>query len=133
MSILCCCIPHVDSCLVAGNIMLTSSVADSGRQFTCPGEIVLFTCQVFGSPYLQRNSPLVSPIIFTAIDTPPIFISRPPFLVSLTRNTGVGLNTSLTSILQVNTSRTFQQADTIIQCRNQQQDYVEANFLVSGV
>lgn len=114
--------------------MLTSSVADSGRQFTCPGEIVLFTCQVFGSPYLQWNSPLVSvSIAFTATDTAPTFISLPPFWVGLTRNTGVGLNRNLTSTLQVNTSRTFQRADTIIQCRNQQQDYVEANFLVSGV
>ena len=97
-----------------------------------PGEIVLFTCQVFGSLYLQWNTPLVS-ITYTACDTPLAFISRPPFLVNLTRNIGVGLNRNFTSILQVNTSRTFQRADTTIQCKNQQQDYVEANFLVSGV
>ena len=105
---------HVDSCLVAGNVMLSSSVAYNERQFTCPGEIVLFTCQVFGSLSLRWNSPLVSPVTYTAFDTPPAFISRPPFLATLASIVGVGFNTSLISILQVNTSRTFQQVDTVI-------------------
>ena len=109
---------HVDSCLVAGNIMLSSTVPYNGRRFACPGEIVFFTCQVFGSPYLEWNTQLVSPIRYTEVDTPPDFISRPPFLATLASITGVGFNTSLISILQVNTSRTFLQIDTVIQCNN---------------
>ena len=72
---------HVDSCLVAGNVMLSSSVAYNGRQFTCPGEIVLFTCQVFGSLSLEWNSPLVSPVTYTAFDTPPPLFQDHHFLL----------------------------------------------------
>ena len=123
---------HLDSSLVAGNVVLSSSVADNGRRYACGGEIVLFTCQVIGSLYLEWNSPLVTSITYTVGDTPPAFMPRPPFFATLTSVTRAGLNTNFSSTLQVNASRTFQRTDTIIQCRNQQQDYVEASIMISG-
>jgi len=38
-----------DSISVAGNVTLTSTVEEDGRQFACEGEVVIFTCQVIGS------------------------------------------------------------------------------------
>ena len=123
---------HADSCSFAGNVVLNSSVAASRRRFACEGELVIFTCEVVGSNSLEWNSPLISPITYVTRSTAPTSTSRPPFFATLSSIAGDGLNTNFTSTLQVNASRTFQQADTTVECNNQQQESKEANFTVAG-
>lgn len=121
-----------DSDSVAGNLVLNSSVAESGRQFACDGELVIFTCKVARSNSLQWNSPTISSITYVTSSTTPIFSSRLPFFATLTRIAGTGPNTNFTSTLQVNASKAFRQADATVECRNQQQDSKEASFTVAG-
>ena len=115
---------------VAGHLTLSYNVEESGRQFACDGELVIFTCEVNGSSALEWNSPSFSeaPISYTAVSSAPTTISRPPaFSATLTSITGVGSNKDFISTLQVNASN-----DTTVQCNDQQQESREANLTVSG-
>ena len=111
--------------------MLTSTVEENGRQFACEGEVVIFTCRVFGSLTLQWDSPLFRQITFPAGST--VSVSRPPsFFVNLTSIAGSGINSNITSTLQVNASRTFARNDTTVACRNLPGVTEESRFTVAG-
>ena len=120
--------------LVAGDVVLTSTMEESGRQFACDGEMVTFTCQVFKSIFLKWKSPLIrqTPIVFVSGFTVPVSTSRPPFIASLTSIAGIGLSTNFTSTLQVNASRTFARNHTTVECRNQRHVTEELKFTVTG-
>ena len=93
-----------------------------------------FTCEVIGSIFLQWNSPRISgnPITYSTGLTAPISTSRPPFSANLMSITGIGSNTDFISTLQVTASRAFQEADTTVECRNQQGESREATFTAAG-
>ena len=124
------CTINTYSISVAGNVMLTSTVEEDGRQFACDGEMVTFTCQVIRSITIQWDSPLIRQIVFSAGST--VSTSRPPFIATLTSIAGSGLNTNITSTLQVNASRTFRRSDTTVECRNQLSVTEESRFTVAG-
>ena len=123
-----------NSILVAGNVVLTSTVEENGRQFACEGEMVTFTCHVLRSIFLQWNSPLIRqiPVVFVTGFTALMSTSRPPFTATLASIAGIGLNTNFTSTLQVNASRMFAKNDTTVECRNLQGIGEESKFTVSG-
>ena len=110
--------------------MLTSTVVENERQFACDEEMVIFTCQVFGSLTLQWDSPLIRQITFPAGST--VSTSRPPFIATLTSIAGSGINSNITSTLQVNASRTFARSDTTVECRNLPGVTEESRFTVAG-
>ena len=122
----------MNSGLVTGNVVLTSSVVEDGRQFACVGEMVTFTCQVIGSSSLEWSSPSFSPITYLAGSMPPIGTPRAPFFANLISVTGGGLNTNFVSTLEVNGSRTSPQNDTTVECRNQQLESREASLTTAG-
>ena len=123
------CVANMDCDSVTGHLTLSSNVAESGRQFACEGELVIFTCQVNGSFALVWKSPSFStnPITYTAGSEVTTTNPRPPFFATLTSTVGNGANTNFTSTLQVNASN-----DTTVQCSDQQQESREANLTVSG-
>ena len=124
------CTINTYSISVAGNVMLTSTVEEDGRQFACERELVTFTCQVVRSITIQWDSPLIRQIVFSAGST--VSTSRPPFIASLTSIAGLGVNSNITSTLQVNASRTFRRSDTTVECRNQLSVTEESRFTVAG-
>ena len=121
----------MDSVSVAG-VVLTSTVEEDGRQFACEGEMVTFTCQVIRSLTLQWDSQHIRPvsIVFSAGAT--ASTTRSPFIATRTNIVGSGLNTNITSTLQVNASRTFGRNETTVQCRNQQNVTEESRYTVAG-
>ena len=123
----------MNSGLIIGQLVLNSSVTESGRQFACDGERVTFTCQVVGSSILQWNSPSISnnPITYRAGLMPPVTTSRQGFLATLTTIAGGGASTNFTSTLEVNASMEFPQNVTTVQCSNQE-DAMKANFTVAS-
>ena len=122
-------------CSVAGNVMLTSTIEEDGRQFACEGEMVTFTCQVIGSLSVQWHGPLVrqDPIIFSIDPAAPVVISRSSFIATLTSITRSGSNSNFTSTLQVNSSRTFARSDTTVECRNRLGVNESSRFTVAGI
>ena len=92
--------------------------------------MVTFTCQVIRSITIQWDSPLIRQIVFSAGST--VSTSRPPFIASLTSIAGIGVNSNITSTLQVNASRTFRRSDTTVECRNQLSVTEESRFTVAG-
>ena len=126
------CSMDMNSILLAGNVVLTSTVEENGRRFACEGEMVTFTCQVFGTLSLQWDSPLFPDIIFPAGSTAPRSTSRSLFIATLTSIAGSGTNTNFTSTLRVNASRTFARNDTFVLCRNQLRVTEESRFTVAG-
>ena len=120
--------------IVAGNVVLNSTVEENGRQFACEGELVTFTCHVPRSIFLQWKSPLIrqTPIVFVSSFTALVSTSRPPFIATLTSIAGSGINSNITSTLQVNASRTFARNDSTVLCRNLQGITEESKFTVSG-
>ena len=100
----------MDSILVAGNVVLTSTVEVDGRQYACEAEVVTFTCQEVRSVFLKWDSPFIhqTPIVFFVSGfTALVSTSRPHFIATLTSIAGIGLSTNFTSTLQVNASRKF--------------------------
>ena len=108
----------MDCILVAGNVLLTSTVVEYGRQFACEGEVVTFTCQVNRSLSLQWHSPLIHEIIYSTRLDDPVVVSRSPFIATRTSIARDGLNTNFTSTLQVIASRAFARINTTVECRN---------------
>ena len=122
----------MDSISVAGNVMLTSTVAEDGRQYACEGEMVTFTCQVIRSFSLQWDNPLISPISFTS-DPVNTMTPMSPFTATLTSTAGVGSNRNLTSTLQVTALSSFRRSDTTVVCRNQGRVNQTSRFTVAGM
>ena len=115
-------------------MLLTSSVADVRSQFACDGQLVNFTCRVFGSNSLAWRNRLIVPISYSSfLDTPPVVTNRPPFRGVLTDVVGSNLNeANLTSTLEVNASRSMMMNSTmIVECASPQCTE-ESNFTVSG-
>ena len=121
----------MDSISVAGNVMLTSTVEENGRQFACDGEMVIFTCQVIGSASLQWHSPLIRQIVYTIRTTDPV-VSMPPFTANLTSIARSGINSNFTSTLQVTASKTLARSNTTVECRNQPGVSMSSQFTVAG-
>ena len=122
----------MDCILVAGNVVLTSTVVEYGRQFACEGEVVTFTCQVNRSLSLQWHSPLIREIIYSTRLDDPVVVSRSPFIATRTSIARDGLNTNFTSTLQVTASRAFARINTTVECRNQQGVSMSSRFTVAG-
>ena len=122
----------MDSISVAGNVMLTSTVEENGRQYACDGERVTFTCQVIGSFSLQWDSPLIIPISFTSnpVNTTS---SRSPFTATLTSTAGSGFNRNFTSTLQVTALKSYARINTTVVCRNQVCVNQTSRFTVAGM
>lgn len=78
---------YMDSISVAGNVILTSTVEENGRQYACEGEVVTFICQVIRSFSLQWDSPLIRSISFTSDPVNTVF-SRSRFTATLTSTAG---------------------------------------------
>ena len=122
----------MDSILVAGNVILTTTVEEDGRRYACNGEIVTFTCQIIRSFSLQWNSPLISPITFTS-DPVNTMTSMSRFTATLTSTTGIGVNRNFTSTLQVTALSSFRRSDTTVVCRNQLRVNQTSRFTVAGM
>ena len=122
---------HHLSLTAADNVVLNSSVMDSGRQFACPGELVNFICQVNDGFLLQWNSPLITQITYALADSVPTTTPRSPFFATLTNRIGSG-PANFTSTLQVNASRSLSSSDTTVECRNQASEAEQLNFLTAG-
>ena len=122
----------MDFISVAGNVIVTSTVEENGRQYACDGEIVTFTCQIIRSFSLQWDSPLITPITFTSnpVNT---MSPRSPFTATLTSTAGSGFNRNLTSTLQVMALSSFGRSDTTVVCRNQLRVNQTSRFTVAGM
>ena len=127
-----CTLVDMDSISVAGNVVLTSTVEENGRQFACEGEVVTFTCQVIGSASLQWYSPLIRLIVYTTRSDNPVVVSRSPFIATRTSIARSGFNSNFTSTLQVNASETFARDETTVECRNQPGVSMSSRFTVAG-
>ena len=121
----------MDWILLAGNVMLTSTVINDGRQFACEGEMVTFTCQVIRSASLQWYSPLIRLIVYNIRNTDPV-VSMPPFTGNLTSIGRSGIFSNFTSTLQVTASRMFARSDTTVECRNQPGVNMSSQFTVAA-
>ena len=121
----------MDWILLAGNVILTSTVINDGRQFACEGEMVTFTCQVIRSASLQWYSPLIHLIVYNIRNTDPV-VSMQPFTANLTSIGRSGIFSNFTSTLQVTASRMFAKSNTTVECRNQPGVNVSSRFTVAG-
>ena len=111
------------------NVKLTSN---KERQFTCPGDQVIFTCRVFGSSSLEWRNPLITQITsYIAIDTPPQILNRDPLTISLISVTGTPLNANFTSTLQVTASRMIMRDETTVMCLSTTANKTD-NFTIAG-
>ena len=121
----------MDCISFAGNVVLTSTVIEDGRQFACEREMVTFTCQVIRSASLQWYSPLIRLIVYNFGTTNPV-VSMPPFTANLTSIGRSGIFSNFTSTLQVTASRMFARSDTTVECRNQPGVNMSSRFTVAG-
>ena len=109
--------------LLTGNVELSSSVIE-GRQFTCPGELVTFTCQVFGSISLKWQFRFGASITYTTTNTPPDVITLSSFEANLTSISmgDIATNSNITSTL-----RMTEPMDAVsVQCLSTQDNETEA-------
>ena len=92
---------------------MVAELSNKERQFTCPGDQVTFTCQVFVSTVLEWRSPLITlPTAYVVGAIPPGTLDRNPFTASLISVTGL----NFTSTLQVTASRMFMRNETTVTC-----------------
>ena len=116
--------------LIIDNVELTSN---KERQFTCPGDLVTFTCRVFGSSALEWRSSLITLIAsYIPTDTPLQTLTRGPFTATLIDISGAGLSTNFTSTLQVPVSRMIMRNETTVMCLNGASDNKTDNFTMAG-
>ena len=109
--------------------MELSTSVDEERQFICPGDLVIFSCQVFGSISLEWRSPLISPITYTAFRTPPDTINQGPFeanLISVSMGNS-SADSNITSTLRMTESR----SNISLQCLSTQNNETES-FSTTG-
>ena len=121
----------MDSVSLAGNVVLTSTLIQDGRQFSCDGESVTFTCHVNRSATLQWHSSRIRHIVYSILTTDPV-VSMPPFLANLTSIARSGINSNFTSTLQVTASTVLSRGDTTVECRNQQGVNMSSTFRNAG-
>ena len=111
--------------LIVDNVELTSN---KERRFTCPGDQVIFTCQVFGSISLEWRSPLITQTTSYVVgDTPPGTLDRNPFTASLINVSG----TNFTSTLQVTASQMIMSNETTVMCLSTTANKTD-NFTIAG-
>ena len=112
------------------NVKLTSNKA---REFTCPGDQVIFTCRVFRSIVLEwRNELIDQPVTYGTTDAHPVTLNRGPFTASLINVSGTPLNSNFTSTLQVTASRMFMRNETTVMCLSSTMKNKTDNFTVAG-
>ena len=118
--------------LIVENVELTSS---KQRQFTCPGDLVTFTCQVFGSFSLEWRSPLITQrTSFISSNSFPRSVDRSPFnasLINISINGSAFTNANLTSTLQVTASRMIMRSETTVMCLSTTANETD-NFTFAG-
>ena len=113
------------------NVQLTSN-KNTTRRFTCPGDMVVFTCQVFGSSSLAWRSPLITQrTTYTRISTPPDVLNRDPFTATLINVNGPNLQANFTSTLQVTVSRMINRTKSTVMCLSDRESETD-NFTVAG-
>ena len=116
--------------LTVDNVELTSN---KERQFSCPGDLVTFTCRVFGSASLEWRSPLITlPTSYRARDIPPGILNQGPFTISLISVSGTTRNANFTSTLQVTASRSITRTDTTVTCLSGTLESGTDNFTVAS-
>lgn len=80
-------LPSLSYLLTVENVELTSN---KERQFTCPGDQVIFTCQILGSTSLEWRSLLIAqPVTYRTDDRPPETLHRGSFTASLVSVSGL--------------------------------------------
>ena len=118
--------------LIVENVELTSS---KQRQFTCPGDLVTFTCRVFGSFSLEWRSPLITRrTSFISSNSFPRSVDRSPFnasLINISINGSAFTNANFTSTLQVTASRMIMKDATTVMCLSTTANETD-NFTVAG-
>ena len=114
--------------LTVDNVELTSN---KERQFTCPGDQVIFTCRVFGSPSLEWRSPLITEQTAYTTGSNVDDLDRNPFTASLIERSGTPLNSNFTSTLQVTVSRMIMRDATTVMCLSFTANKTD-NFTVAG-
>ena len=111
--------------IIVDNVELTSN---KERQFTCPGDVVTFTCRVFVSTSLEWRSPLITQTTAYVVgDTPPGTLDRNPFTAALSDASG----TNFTSTLQVTVSRMIMRDETTVMCLSTTANKTD-NFTIAG-
>ena len=111
--------------LIVDNVELTSN---KERQFTCPGDQVVFTCRVFVSTSLEWRSPLITQTASYVVgDTPPGTLPRGPLTASLINVSG----TNFTSTLQVTASQMIMSNETTVMCLSTTANKTD-NFTIAG-
>ena len=117
---------------IVDNVELTSNLNQT-RQFTCPGDLVTFTCRVFGSRSLEWRNPLITQTLFLGNVDPPAMLNRSQFTAFLTERSGTLGNSNFTSTLQVTASRMFRRNETTVMCLSSTPESEMDNFTVAGV
>ena len=120
---------------IVDNVELTSNLNQT-RQFTCPGDLVTFTCRVLQSRSLEWRSPLITQTTLFLGDAAPqsqAMLPRGPFTASLTERSGTFVNSNFTSTLQVTASRMFMRNETTVMCLSSTMESETDNFTVAGV
>ena len=103
---------------------LSSNIEEDGRQFACPGELVIYTCEVFQSIIVQMAAEdficLNDPISFVASNdigssgpTTPTDIFQAN-LTNVQRESNQSLIANFTVTLTVNT--TYETTNTVVEC-----------------
>ena len=100
---------------------------DEGRQFICRGELVNFTCQVFGSLTLKWRSQHIDLITYTAFSVPPGTFTQSPFEATLS-SVSPGVNPNITSTLRLTRPKNA----VSVQCLNAAEESEVANFTIAG-
>ena len=111
-------------------IVELSSTVDGGRQFTCPGELVTFTCQVFGSTCLEWHIPPNTSITYTNTSMPPGTITKRQFEGNLTLisiGNVVPVDSNITSTLKM----TEPMDEVSVQCLSTQDNETQS-FTITG-
>ena len=115
------------------NVQLTSN-KNTTRRFTCPGDRVVFTCEVFRSSFLEWQNPLINQsTTFTASSPPREVLHRGPFNATLINVTGINLQANFTSTLQVTVNRTMiMRNETTVTCLSGMLENATDNFIYAG-
>ena len=115
--------------LIVENVELTSN---KERQFTCPGDLVTFTCRAIRSFTLEWHGPLITQrTLYSLGNTPPRILNRGPFTASLISISGTFPNINFASTLQVTASRMFLRNETTVMCLSGNANKTD-NFTVAG-
>ena len=118
------------------NVQLTSN-KNKTRRFTCPGDQVVFTCEVFRSSSLEwRNPRIHPPFSYSSNPNTHVVMSQGSFTANLTNFSAepdTTLLTNFTSTLQVTVSKAMSRNETTVMClRGNTGENKTDNFTYAG-